>query len=187
MAVVPIGVPSLQKKMIVIPVQPHPPSPSRPTVTAAHHHGMAKFAGGAQGRRRNVRCSLKHLQAPYTCRSVCRLRDPGGSSGSRFLLPRAERSATSGGAPLTTLDGGSGVFLQPCAPQEPPITAAATHVWPARRAPPRATSTLVARGTTECGGGKSMCSVLPVAAFQPCLVEPILTSPGRRLIINIGA
>jgi hypothetical protein len=34
---------------------------------------------------------------------------------------------------------------------------------------------------------KSMSSVLPEAAFQPCLVEPILMSPGRRMVVAWSA
>ena len=83
--------------------------------------------------------------------------------------PRAEKRASSGA------ERQQQCVSQPCAPQEPPITAAAAHVWPARRAPPRATSTLVARGTTEYGGGGSACS----HANSKEVVQPVAVSPAR--------
>ena len=83
-----------------------------PTASVEHHHCAQYCRGGAQERRRKMRRAPKALASAGTCRSACCNCAAGGSGSARFLLSRAERSSTSGGAPLKVIGVSGGMFAQ---------------------------------------------------------------------------
>jgi hypothetical protein len=115
--------------------------------------------------------ACQRIHKPQRPQSLCakkcsRARSPQARDQK---VPRNERRASSGAQRQQQC------VSQPCAPQGPPMTAAAAHEWAAHRPPPRVTSTLVARGTTDGGSGGGACR----QASSWMVVQPSAASPAR--------
>jgi hypothetical protein len=95
---------------------------------AAARHRACKVRGARlllrwRAARRVAVCTFRQALAAAAAAA------PGGSAGARFLLPRAEQSTSSSGAPLPTLVVSSSVCAQPFAAHQQPQGAAAAHDW----------------------------------------------------------
>ena len=143
------------------------PRPPR-TIMASQFAGALKDGGEICGARRNTCKRLHVLQR--------RLSSRARSLNRRALsaVPRRAESQQWRRASHDARRRQRCVCAALCT-APPPQDAASTHVWPARRAPPRTMSTLVARGTTACGGGGDTCC----QAFSKEVVQPVDASPGR--------